>query len=66
MPALLAALEELQPSALLPATLQTRLDQAYQRACLAPDAYEAFLLAIMSAGFKLPHRTRNILITVSF
>ena len=34
-------------------------------ACLAPDAYEAFLLAIMSAGFKLPHRTRNILITVS-
>jgi len=34
-------------------------------ACLAPDAYEAFLLAIMSAGFRLPNRTRNILITVS-
>lgn len=37
-PALLAALEELQPSALLPAALQARLDQAYQRACLASDA----------------------------
>ncbi len=37
-PALLAALEELQPTAALPATLQTRLDQAYQRACLSPDA----------------------------
>jgi carbamoylphosphate synthase large subunit len=34
-------------------------------ACLAPDAYEAFLLAIMSAGFRLPNRTRNILVTVS-
>ncbi len=37
-PALLAALAELQPTSLLPETLQARLDQAYARACLSRDA----------------------------
>ena len=33
-------------------------------ACFGADMYEAFLLSIMSAGFKLPNKTRNILISV--
>ena len=37
-PALLEALAELQSAALLPDTLQRRLDQAYERACVSRDA----------------------------
>lgn len=37
-PALIAALAELQPGALLPETVQARLDRAYQRACISRDA----------------------------
>ncbi|MBA4177461.1 MAG: TraB/GumN family protein [Leptothrix sp. (in: Bacteria)] len=37
-PALLAALAELQPAAMLPEALQHRLDQAYERACVSRDS----------------------------
>lgn len=37
-PALLEALSELQPPATLPDALQTRLTQAYERACVSPEA----------------------------
>lgn len=37
-PALLATLAELQAPALLPEALQTRLNQAFERACLAPES----------------------------
>ena len=33
-------------------------------ACFGADMYEAFLLAIQAAGFKLPEVTRNILVSV--
>lgn len=72
-PALLAALEELQPSALLPATLQARLDQAYQRACLAPDAMatlhpvlQATTLTVLEArwlGMDPGHAMEQLLVT---
>ena len=37
-PALMQALAELQPPALLPAPLAARLTQAYERACVAPES----------------------------
>ena len=37
-PALIEALSELQPPALLPQPLQVRLNQAYERACMSPES----------------------------
>ena len=40
-PELAAAMAELQPTGVLPAALQKRLDEAYARACMAPESLTA-------------------------
>lgn len=40
-PELAAAMAELQPNGVLPAALQKRLDEAYARACMAPESLAA-------------------------
>jgi len=45
-------------------TLGVEMVSTGEVACFGVDMYEAFLLAIQSAGFKLPDKTRNILISV--
>ena len=45
-------------------TLGVEMCSTGEVACFGVDMYEAFLLASMSAGFKLPTRTRNILVSI--
>jgi carbamoyl-phosphate synthase large subunit len=42
-------------------TLGVEMVSTGEVACFGVDMYEAFLLALVSAGFKLPLRTRNVL-----
>jgi hypothetical protein len=46
-------------------TLGVEMMSTGEVACFGADMYEAFLLAIRAAGFKMPDKTRNILISVS-
>jgi len=46
-------------------TLGVEMVSTGEVACFGADMYEAFLLSIIAAGFKLPDRTRNILLSVS-
>ena len=45
-------------------TLGVEMVSTGEVACFGVDMYEAFLLAIIAAGFKLPLRTRNILVSI--
>jgi carbamoyl-phosphate synthase large subunit len=45
-------------------TLGVEMLSTGEVACFGHDMYEAFLLAMISAGFKLPDRTRNILVSI--
>lgn len=44
-------------------TLGVEMMSTGEVACFGSDQYEAFLLAMMAAGFKLPNVTRNILVS---
>ena len=44
-------------------TLGVEMMSTGEVACFGSDQYEAFLLAMLSAGFKMPDVTRNVLIT---
>ena len=45
-------------------TLGVEMVSTGEVGCFGVDMYEAFLLAIIAAGFKLPTRTRNILVSI--
>jgi carbamoyl-phosphate synthase large subunit len=45
-------------------TLGVEMVSTGEVACFGGDMYEAFLLALIAAGFKLPVRTRNILVSI--
>jgi len=45
-------------------TLGVEMMSTGEVACFGADMYEAFLLAMLGAGFKLPDVTRNILVSV--
>jgi carbamoylphosphate synthase large subunit len=44
-------------------TLGVEMVSTGEVACFGVDMYEAFLLSIQAAGFRLPERTRNILVS---
>jgi len=46
-------------------TLGVEMASTGEVACFGRDLYEAFLKALLSAGFKMPTRTRNILVSVA-
>ena len=45
-------------------TLGVEMVSTGEVACFGHDMYEAFLLALVASGFKLPFRTRNILVAL--
>lgn len=46
-------------------TLGVEMMSTGEVACFGGDMYEGFLLALMASGFRLPHTTRAILVSVS-
>jgi carbamoyl-phosphate synthase/aspartate carbamoyltransferase len=46
-------------------TLGVEMSSTGEVACFGDDAYEAFLQALLSTGFKLPNRNRTILLSIA-
>jgi len=46
-------------------TLGVEMSSTGEVACFGNDSHEAFLQALLATGFKLPNRTRNILLSIA-